>query len=42
LVSVFPALSQVRCNRQYTMHMNEERDICEFARVRGTEAANEL
>jgi hypothetical protein len=42
LLSVFPALSQVRCGRQYTTPMNEERDTCEFARVRSTEAANEL
>jgi hypothetical protein len=42
LLWVFPEFSLVRCGRLHTMHIDEERDIREFARVHSTEPANGL
>jgi hypothetical protein len=42
LLWVFPELSLVRCKGPHTMHMDEERDSCEFARALSPEAANEV
>jgi hypothetical protein len=42
LLLVFPELSLVRYGRPYTMHMDEEQDIREFAHARSTKATNEL
>ena len=42
LLLVFPEFSLVRYGRPYTMHMDEEQDIREFAHARSTKATNEL
>jgi hypothetical protein len=40
LLWIFPELTVVRCARPHPTCMDEETDICKFARVRRTEPAN--